>query len=193
MNERDNVEYNVKGHNVKGHEESHDVKSHNATSHNVKGHNARHKAMRAGIIGWLVILSVFVVFSIWNEADIEQYTLHADFGQIGNLKKGAPVYIGGIRVGKVLDRELRGNYRPVVTFSVRNDIRLPDDSSVSIQTDGLFGSQFLALEPGGSEKSLISGDSLTYTESAIPLARLLDMIIKQGERHLRGKQKKEKL
>ena len=69
-------------------------------------------------------------------------------------------------------------------------IAIPRDSSASIQTDGLFGSKFIVIEPGGEETILSDGGVIFYTESSLELSDLLDQIIVQGERRLREEQER---
>ena len=64
---------------------------------------------------------------------------------------------------------------------VNKNLKISNDSSISIQTDGLFGSKFLVIEIGGEENFLNNGDSFSYTEDSILLQELLDNIIKLGE------------
>ncbi len=142
---------------------------------------------------WVSFIAFIVLISFLRSDLTQGYRLQASFGQLGGLKTGAGVYVSGIRIGKVITRSLGDNYRPLVTFSVRDSIPLPDDSSASIQTDGLFGSQFITLEPGGNETFLGDGDMVTFTESAIPLSRLLDLIIERGVRTRKIDMKKDAL
>src|SRR5262245_3475841 len=99
--------------------------------------------------------------------------LYATFDQIGGLKARAPVSVAGWTVGQVhaiwLDERLRGR----VTLEVDDKLELPVDSSAAIQTQGLLGDQFIALEPGGEDAMLKSGDELEFTESALSVERLI--------------------
>ena len=58
---------------------------------------------------------------------------------------------------------------------------LPLDTSAAIHTDGLFGSKFVVLEPGAEEDVLQSGDEFTYTQDAVVVSDLLDLIIAEGK------------
>ena len=64
---------------------------------------------------------------------------------------------------------------------VNKNLKISNDSSISIQTDGLFGSKFLVIEIGGEENFLNNGDTFSYTEDSILLQELLDNIIQLGE------------
>jgi phospholipid/cholesterol/gamma-HCH transport system substrate-binding protein len=79
------------------------------------------------------------------------YRVTARFENIGGLKVRAPVTLGGVRIGRVVEVDLDPqSFDAVVTLSIdpRYD-RLPEDSSASILTSGLLGEQYVGLEPGG--------------------------------------------
>jgi phospholipid/cholesterol/gamma-HCH transport system substrate-binding protein len=112
--------------------------------------------------------------------------LHATFDQIGGLKPRAPVSVAGVTVGQVREIGLDEGLRARVTLEVDKDLALPVDSSAAIQTQGLLGDQFIALEPGGEEATLKDGDEIEFTESALSVERLIgkfvhDSGIKNGE------------
>ena len=44
-------------------------------------------------------------------------------------------------------------------------------------TAGLLGDQFVALEPGGADDMLASGDEIGRTESAISIERLIGKFV----------------
>ena len=96
------------------------------------------------------------------------------------LNIGDNVMISGISVGFVNDIILDNSY-PKISMMVNENLKITRDSSISIQTDGLFGSKFLVIEIGGEEEYLKSNDSFSYVEDSILLQDLLDNIIKIGE------------
>lgn len=61
---------------------------------------------------------------------------------------------------------------------------IPSDSSISIQTDGLFGSKYLSVEPGGSFDYIKNGEEILFTEDSILIEELLGRIISIGENKL---------
>ena len=72
----------------------------------------------------------------------------------------------------------------MVYFSINNSHMIPIDSSISIQTDGLFGNKYAIIEPGGAEKSIKNGDQIIFTEDSILVEDLLRKIINLGENRL---------
>ena len=104
-------------------------------------------------------------------------TLYASFDEVGGLKPRAPVSIAGVNVGQVTQIDLDDYLRARVTLEVDGGIELPTDTSAGIRTSGLLGDQFIALEPGGEEELLTSGEEIAYTESALSIERLIGKFV----------------
>jgi phospholipid/cholesterol/gamma-HCH transport system substrate-binding protein len=104
-------------------------------------------------------------------------TLYASFDQTGGLKPRAPVVISGVKVGQVEAIGLGSDYRARATLNVDRSLKLPTDTTASIQTAGLLGDRYIALQPGGEEQLLKSGDEITFTESAVILERLIGKLV----------------
>jgi phospholipid/cholesterol/gamma-HCH transport system substrate-binding protein len=60
---------------------------------------------------------------------------------------------------------------------INNDIKLPDDTSASISSDGLLGGNYVGLSPGGSNTMLAPGQSFAVTQSAVNIEDLLGKFI----------------
>ena len=103
--------------------------------------------------------------------------LMAAFDEIGGLKPRAPVVIGGVRVGQVSSIGLDEDLRARVTLEVDEGLELPVDTSAAIRTQGLLGDQLIALVPGAEEEMLRSGETLSFTESAINIERLIGAFV----------------
>lgn len=139
---------------------------------------------REAIVGFLVLAGVGLLF-VFPFRDLGAGTsndavISATFNRIDGLNVGDPVRLGGIRIGTVEATTLDPRYRAIVTMRVGGDVGLPTDTSAAIHTDGLFGSKFLVLEPGGDDAVLGSGDSIRFTQDAMIVSNLLDLIIGQG-------------
>jgi phospholipid/cholesterol/gamma-HCH transport system substrate-binding protein len=104
-------------------------------------------------------------------------TLYATFDEIGGLKQRAPVAIAGVTVGQVTDIALDDALRARVTLDVDAGLELPTDTSAGIRTSGLLGDQFIALEPGGEEQLLATGEEIAFTESALSIERLIGRFV----------------
>lgn len=106
-------------------------------------------------------------------------TLYASFDEIGGLAPRSPVVIGGVKVGQVKTITLspNGDFRARVTMDIDKSLKLPDDTSASILTQGVLGSQYVGLEPGGSETLIADGGEISYTQSAVVIERLIGRVI----------------
>src|SRR5262245_18797488 len=94
--------------------------------------------------------------------------------------------MSGIKIGSVANQTPDNQtFHAVLTFAIDPAIKLPDDSTAKITSEGLFGGKFIALEPGGSETILADGGTITYTQGAIDLWSMVSdymFLGKKGER-----------
>lgn len=107
------------------------------------------------------------------------YHLKASFEDINGLSSQAPVRIGGVKIGEIEKIELNpDNYLAEVSLIIFNkEIEIPDDSSISILTEGLLGTKFASITPGFSDKSLEDNDYIKKTYPAIVFERVLGQAI----------------
>ena len=110
------------------------------------------------------------------------YELKARFTQIGQLRKQAPVKIGGVVVGQVADIQLDPvKYESLVTLRLEQQFEgLPADTSAGIFTAGLLGESYIGLQPGGDPDVLSSGDEIVFTQPAVDLIQLVGKYMFSG-------------
>jgi phospholipid/cholesterol/gamma-HCH transport system substrate-binding protein len=102
------------------------------------------------------------------------YHLTAKFKNVEGINVGSDVRMSGIKIGSVTSQTLDNkSYDAVLTFAIDPAIKLPDDSTAKITSEGLLGGKFIALEPGGSETLLSDGGTITYTQGALDLWALV--------------------
>ncbi len=128
----------------------------------------------------LLLGFVYVGRDLTAKAAADDYLVFATFNRIDGLVVGAPVRLGGIQIGTVDGQSLDVHYRAVTTLRIDSNVRLPTDTSVAIHTDGLFGSKYVVLEPGGDEEIFGDGDEITFAQDAVIVSELLELIIAQG-------------
>jgi phospholipid/cholesterol/gamma-HCH transport system substrate-binding protein len=108
----------------------------------------------------------------------DSYAVQAKFDNIGGLKVRAPVKSAGVVVGRVSNIRFDDQtYQAIVTFDIDKTYEFPADSSASILTSGLLGEQYIGLDAGGDDSMLAAGDSITLTQSAIVLERLISQFL----------------
>ncbi|HUA81514.1 MAG TPA: outer membrane lipid asymmetry maintenance protein MlaD [Dyella sp.] len=110
------------------------------------------------------------------------YNVTAHFTNIGTLTTGAPVKMAGVAIGSVSDVKADPvKLDATVTMTINNRYnQIPDDSAAAIFTSGLIGSQYVAIQPGGSPNSLKNGDQLVLTQSAMQLEDLIGKFLVNG-------------
>jgi len=80
--------------------------------------------------------------------------------------------------GMRLDPE---SYRAEVLFSLREDLKIPDDSGVAVSQDGLLGGSFVEVIPGGSDFELQEGAEFLDTQGSVSLVSLLLKFVTSGD------------
>ena len=58
-------------------------------------------------------------------------------------------------------------------MAINSNISIPDDSSAKITTDGLLGSNYISIEPGGSDIYLEDSEGIMFTQGSIDLIGLV--------------------
>ena len=143
---------------------------------------------RNAMVGGLVMAGLLGAFALSYsgkalsaKANVGTYSVLAIFNRVDGLFEGDEVRLGGIRVGTVGEQVLDANFRAHVTLNIDSVVELPLDSSAAIHTDGLFGSKFVVLEPGGEMDVLQPGGEILYTQDAVVVGELLELIIAEGK------------
>ncbi len=130
-------------------------------------------------IGFLSLL--FLALKVGNLSGsnfAETYVLQAKFDNIGGLKVRGPVKSAGVVVGRVSEIHFDPQtYEAVVTMTLDTRFKFPKDTFASILTSGLLGEQYIGLDVGGDEKMLSPGDSISKTQSAVVLEKLISQFL----------------
>lgn len=108
-------------------------------------------------------------------------TLTASFNRADGIHVGSPVRIAGLSVGTVTASTLDADQHAVLTFSLTQAVALPDDTAAVIETDGIFGSKYIELRPGGTEDMLKSGAHMSYTQDAVIIEDLVALIVQRAK------------
>jgi phospholipid/cholesterol/gamma-HCH transport system substrate-binding protein len=58
-------------------------------------------------------------------------------------------------------------------MSIDPKVKLTDDTTAKVTSEGLLGSNFIALDPGGSETVLANGGQITNTQGAVDIWTLI--------------------
>ncbi|MGE2689336.1 MCE family protein [Mycolicibacterium pulveris] len=123
---------------------------------------------RAGFIG-VVLMVLVVAVGLQPERLVSwatAITYHAEFAEAGGLSIGNEVKVSGVKVGTVTDVAL-GENGAVVTFVVKDTVRLGNQSTAHIRTGSLLGERIMTLEPGG-QTAMAPGDMVPLSRTGSP-------------------------
>jgi phospholipid/cholesterol/gamma-HCH transport system substrate-binding protein len=105
------------------------------------------------------------------------YILNADFDDISGLKVGDQVQLAGVPVGKVVETALLPNSeRARVHMRLNQGVAVDSDAIASIETSGLIGDKYVAIELGGGDP-LTNGATIRHTQSAFILEKAIGQLI----------------
>lgn len=138
------------------------------------------------VIGAVVVavaaLALVLAYGMDGRANAKPgYEVQARFNRLDGIGVGSAVRVSGVHVGEVAGQSLDANFRAVTRLRLDPLVQLPVDSSAAIRTDGLLGAKYIELSPGGDERNLKDGESISYTQDAMVIEDLLEMIIEQGK------------
>jgi phospholipid/cholesterol/gamma-HCH transport system substrate-binding protein len=71
-------------------------------------------------------------------------------------------------------------YLVTLHLSIRDDVKIPVDSSLMVTSSGLLGGSYLSITPGGDDKMLPPGGAITNVQGAVDLMGLVGRFIGGG-------------
>ncbi len=129
----------------------------------------------------VVVIAAFFLYFAYKVSDlqvVQGYEVSAKFLKVGGLNTGSDVRINGIKVGTVVSQYLdETDYTANVKLSISSDIKLPDDSTALIVSDGLVGDRFVKIEPGKASEMLKNGDEIKNTKDFKTIEDMVGEII----------------
>jgi phospholipid/cholesterol/gamma-HCH transport system substrate-binding protein len=104
------------------------------------------------------------------------YTVYADFPTVAGLKRGDPVEIAGVKVGRVESMGLADD-RARLQLRLDDGIKLQEDVIASVRARGLIGDKFVLVSPGASDKIIPPGGKIRETESPPDIPDLIGKLV----------------
>ena len=102
------------------------------------------------------------------------YPLTASFRSLEGVNVGTDVRLAGVKIGSVESVILNSEtFRADTIINVRDGIEIPDDSAITIASEGLLGGNFVEIVPGGSPFMFEPDSEIEDTQSAVSLVSLL--------------------
>jgi len=121
---------------------------------------------------------LYFAYTTTNTGGLSGYEVTARFSSADGIAAGADVHLHGIKIGTVSSLNLDPKtYLAVVHLSIKNNVKIPDDSSIKVTSSGLLGSSYLSVQPGGSETALKPGGEILNTQGSVDLMSLIGRAI----------------
>lgn len=156
-------------------------------------------------VGALVLSGVaaFILGTTWlsgRESTAGQRVVRAQFSDVGNMKRGNPVKVSGVQLGKVNEIQFRDVGDVLVTMVVDPAIQPKTDATALLSAVGLVGDVMIVLNPGEastplppdavipgkSERGLMDIGGELSSEASATMASLREVVNKDLAEDLRG-------
>jgi phospholipid/cholesterol/gamma-HCH transport system substrate-binding protein len=134
--------------------------------------------------GLFVVVCLFftgyLAFTIGNRTfsdplERDNYKVAASFDDVSGLLPDDNVKVAGVVIGKVTEIKVVDG-RARVSMQIKNEFKLPSDSTASIRWRNLIGQRYVYLQPGRAATVLAGGDQITKTTSVVDLGELFNRL-----------------
>ena len=141
------------------------------------------------VTGAFIVLGFVALYIIATSAtnigsygETKGYVVTASFNNIGGLKTRDAVTMAGVTIGRVTTIQLDPkSFTALVTMQIDGHYDdIPDDSTASILTEGLLGSQYIGIDAGGSSTALKNGSRIQYTQDSLVLEKLIQQFFSKA-------------
>ena len=79
------------------------------------------------------------------------YLLKAKFLKVGGIMIGNDVKLSGVKIGVVSDVKLDEEYFAEVEFEIYSEIKIPEETTIEVASDGILGNKYLSLTPSNRD------------------------------------------
>ena len=134
------------------------------------------------VLALAVGFAAFLAQSTGLSGSSSSYPISASFRSAEGISVGTDIRLAGVKIGTISDLKLNSEtYRAESILSVRNDVRIPDDSALAVASESLLGGSFVEVIPGASLDYLEAGDEIIDTQGSVSLIQLLLKFVSSGQ------------
>lgn len=125
------------------------------------------REVRVGAFVIIGILAALVALLTFTDAGMfrGRYVLQTQVANAGGLRRGDPVQMRGVNIGRVTSFEILPE-GVAIRLEIEGDYEVPQDSHVALRSNGLLGGLVADIVPGRSERKLGNGDPIRGTSGA---------------------------
>jgi phospholipid/cholesterol/gamma-HCH transport system substrate-binding protein len=135
--------------------------------------NVAETLIGAAVVAVAVAFLAFAYFRT-GSGSLSGYEVNARLAKADGLAEGTDVRLAGVKIGTVTGLSLDPkNYLVTVRMNIRDDIKLPTDSSILVTQAGFLGGQYLSVTPGGDEKMMAAGSFFDNAQGSIDMMNLV--------------------
>ena len=135
--------------------------------------NITESLIGAGVVAIALVFAALAYYRT-GSGSLSGYEVDAKLSKADGLAVGTDVRLAGIKIGTVSDLTLDPKtYLVTVHMSIRDDIKLPVDSSVLMTQAGFLGGQYLSITPGGDDKMMTAGSFFENAQGSIDVMGLV--------------------
>ena len=117
------------------------------------------------------------------------YPLSGRFNRVDGIAVGSDVRMSGVKVGAVSALALDpATYMAKLTMSLNRDVKVPEDSTAKVASDGLLGGAYISIEPGGAEDMLAANSEFSHTQGSIDLLTVMASAMSASQQQSGGEQ-----
>jgi phospholipid/cholesterol/gamma-HCH transport system substrate-binding protein len=137
------------------------------------------------LIGAIVVAValLFLAFAYMRtgSGSLSGYDLNVRLAKADGLGIGTDVRVSGIKVGSVSDLSLEPKtYLVTVHMNIRDDVKIPTDSSVLVTSAGILGSSYLSINPGGDDTMMAAGGTFQNAQGSVDVMGLVGRFMGNG-------------
>ncbi|MEJ2540579.1 MAG: MlaD family protein [Gemmatimonadota bacterium] len=118
--------------------------------------------IRVGIFVLLGLVSFITVLFLLTEPAMfrGRYNLITQLSDAGGVRRGDPVQMRGVIIGRVSSFEMTPDRRVNVGLELYDEWRIPEGSVAVLAESGLFGGRTVEVQPGDGPGFLAAGDTI---------------------------------
>lgn len=129
---------------------------------------------RLGLFFALAMIAGFVLLEMIGAGDFlkKGYHVRAQFSTVQELKRGDPVKMAGVPIGRV-EQVVLTNNRVEVVMKIRKNSEVKTDSKATIRFTGLMGQNFVSIGFGSATAPAVAPDAMIESIEQPDLASLM--------------------